>query len=98
MLMPGRHRAAGRVDVQVNVGLGVVELQEQHLGHDQVGAVVVDHALQEDDPVLEQPAVDVEDPFFAAAAFHHIRYEGHGRNLRASPAPIVSIGSRDGER
>ena len=37
-----RHRAAGRVDVQVDVGLGVVELQEQHLRHDQVGAAVVD--------------------------------------------------------
>ncbi len=57
----GGHRPAGTVDVQVNVRLRVLELQEQHLGDDQVGADVVDRALQEDNPVFEQPAVDVED-------------------------------------
>ena len=54
----------------MDVGLGILELQEQHLGDDQVGAVVIDLALQEDDAVLEQSAVDVEDALFAAAAFH----------------------------
>ena len=80
---PGRHRPAGRVDVQVDVGLGILELQVQHLGHDQVGAVVVDLAQQEDDAVLEQPAVDVEDALFAAVLFHHERNGRHGR----SPGP-----------
>ena len=78
----------------MNVGLGIIELQEQHLRHDQVGAVVVDLALQEDDPVLEQPAVDVEDAFFAAAALHHIGNERHGYNLQANPARLFIIGSR----
>jgi hypothetical protein len=68
----------------VDVRLGVVELQEQHLGHDQVGAVVVDGALQKYDAVLEQAAVDIERPFFAAGLFNHIWNERH-ENTPGSP-------------
>src|SRR5262249_6065646 len=87
---PRGDRAAGGVDVQVNVGLGVVELQEQHLRHDQVGAGVVHHPLQEDDAVLEQTAVDVEDALFPAAALDHVRYERHGTHSVPTPAPVLS--------
>jgi hypothetical protein len=37
---------------------GVLGLEEQELGHDQVGDVVLDRITQEDDAVLEEPAVD----------------------------------------
>ena len=62
----------------MNIGLGIVKLQEQHLRDDQVGAAIVNHSLQEDNAVLEQPAVNVENALFAAAAFHHIGYKSHG--------------------
>ncbi len=73
----------------MNVGFVIFELQEQHLGHDQIGAGVVDHSLQEDDAILEQAAVNIKDPLFAAAAFHHIGYQGHGKVLQAHPAAII---------
>ena len=54
---------------------------------------VVDRPLQEDDAVLEQPAVNVEDALFASAAFHHIRYQGHARPS-AGPGRSTCIGGR----
>src|SRR3546814_4457348 len=44
----GGDDAAGRVDVQADVLLGVLGLEEQHLRDDDVGDVVVDAADQED--------------------------------------------------
>jgi hypothetical protein len=61
----------------VNVILGVVELQKQHLRHDQVGAVVIDNTLHEDYAVFEQPAVYIEDTLFAASAFNDVWDHGH---------------------
>jgi hypothetical protein len=34
--------------------------QEQHLGDDHIGYVIVDRGTQEDDAVFQQPRVDVE--------------------------------------
>ena len=51
--------AAGRVDVEVDVLVGVLGLQEEHLGADQVGDGVVDRRAQEDDPLLQQARVQV---------------------------------------
>ena len=51
----------------MDVGVRVLELQVQELGDDGVGAVVVHLPEQEDDPVLEESAVDVVDPLLAAA-------------------------------
>ena len=48
--------AAGRVDVEVDVLVGVLGLEVQQLGADQVGDRVVDRRAQEDDVLLEQPA------------------------------------------
>src|SRR5712692_8119187 len=70
----------------MNVGLRIIELEEEHLGDDQVGTAVVDHALQKDDPVFQEPAVDVENALFAAASFDHVGNQGHGKFLRANPA------------
>ena len=78
----------------MNVHFRVVELQKEHLRHDQAGAAVVDHSLQEDDSVLEQAAKDIEDPLFAAAAFNYVRNQGHGISLQAKPSPGEDIGNR----
>ena len=51
--------ATRRVDVDVDVLIGVLVLEEQELRVHQVGNVVVDVGAQEDDAVLEQARVDV---------------------------------------
>ena len=63
----GRNRTAGRVDVEVDVLVGVFRLQEQHLRDHQVGRRVVHRTDQEDDPFLEQARVDVVGAFATAA-------------------------------
>ena len=55
----GRDLAAGRVDVQADVLLRVLRLEEEELGDDQVGEVVLDRVAQEDDPLAQQARVDV---------------------------------------
>ena len=55
----GVDRPPRRVDVQPDVLLGVLTGQEEQLGHDHVGHLVVDGGADEDDPVLEQAGVDV---------------------------------------
>jgi hypothetical protein len=47
--------AAGAVDVDVDVLVGVLRLEVQQLGAHQVGDRVVDRGAQEDDVLLEQP-------------------------------------------
>jgi hypothetical protein len=69
----------------VDVVLGALELEVEQLRHDDVGAVVIDLPLEEDDPVLEEPAVDVEDPLFAAALLHDVGDGGHGGVLLSQP-------------
>src|SRR5712692_8051605 len=71
----------------MNIGLMVIELEEEHLGDNQVGTVIVDHSLQKDDSVFKEPAVDVENTFFAAAPLDHVGNQGHGEVLQAAPAP-----------
>ena len=54
-----RHHAAGAVDVEHDLLVGILALQEEKLGDDDVGDVVVDLGAEEDDAVLEQAAEDV---------------------------------------
>ena len=55
-------QASRRVDVEVDVPLGVLGLEEEHLRDDQVGHLVVDLLAEEDDPLAQQLRVDVEGP------------------------------------
>ena len=65
----GGHRAAGGIDVEVNVAVRVLRVEQQHLRADRVGVLVLDFGAQEDDALLEQPLVDVVvEPGRAAAA------------------------------
>ena len=61
------HVAAGRVDVEVDRLVGVLGLEEQQLGDDQVGDLVVDRRAQEHDAFAQQPGVDVVGPLAAVA-------------------------------
>ena len=61
-----RDVATGAVDVDVDVLVGVLGLEVDQLGADQAGDLVVDRRLQEDDVLLEQPAVEVVGPLAAA--------------------------------
>src|SRR5579883_2581735 len=56
----GVHRAPGRVDVERDVLVRVLRLQVQKLRDDQVRDLVIDRSAQENNPLVEQPAVDVE--------------------------------------
>ena len=51
---PCRDRAAGRVDVQRDVALGVLRVQVEQLRDDQVGHVVVHGAPEADDALHEE--------------------------------------------
>src|SRR3546814_5619546 len=62
----------------LDVLLGVLRLEEQHLRNNHVGHVVVDAADQEDHPLLQQARVDVVRALAAAGLFDHHRHEVQG--------------------
>ena len=73
--------AAGRVDVQEDVLVGVLALEKQQLRHHQVGGGVVDRPDQEDDALSEQPAVDVVGAFAATRLLDHHGHEPQGLDV-----------------
>ena len=81
----------GRVDVEVDRLLGVLGLEEQQLGHDQVGDLVVDRRAQEDDPLAEQPRVDVVGTLAAGRGLDDGGDE-HGFLLVAHPSDAQLLG------
>src|SRR5213594_5151931 len=102
-----RHRAAGGVDVELDVLVGILGLQEEHLGDDQVGDLVLDVGREEDDPLLEEPGEDVVRPLPARGLFDHHRNQSHPAppcHLSQDPLfrilatvnvyPTASVGSR----
>ena len=58
----------------LDVGLGIFRLQEEQLGDDRVRQFIVDDRAEEDNAIFEQPAVDIEYAFFAAALFDNVGY------------------------
>jgi hypothetical protein len=57
------HHAARRVDVHVDVLLRVLGLEEEQLGGDERGHMVLHAAGDEHDPLAQQARIDVERPF-----------------------------------
>jgi hypothetical protein len=49
----------GRVDVQPDVAVRVIGGQEQQLRADRVGVAVLHDGAEEDDPLAQQPVVDL---------------------------------------
>ena len=80
----GVDRAAGAVDVDRDVLVGVLGLEVQQLGDDQVGDRVVDRRAEEDDPLVEQAAVDVELALPARGPLDHHRNQWHVPNPSGS--------------
>ena len=79
--------AAGRVDVDRDVLVGILALQVQQLGDDEVRDLVVDRRAEEDDPLVEQPRVDVELALAARGALDDHRDQRHGRHPSAPGEP-----------
>src|SRR5690606_22645109 len=73
-----RNASAGAVDVQVDVGVGILSFQKEQLGDDQVRHVVGDGPAQEDDPILEQARVDVVSPLASVGLLDDGGDEHHG--------------------
>src|SRR4051794_33426028 len=56
---PCSNRAARAVDIELDVLVGVLGLEEEHLGDRQVRYLIVNRRADEDDAVLEQARKDV---------------------------------------
>jgi len=69
----GVDRAAGAVDVERDVLVGVVGLEMEQLGDRQVGELVVDRRAEEDDPLVEEARVDVEGALAVYGLLDHHR-------------------------
>src|SRR4029453_13181736 len=90
-----RGRAAGRVDVDRDVTVGVGGLQRDQLGHDVVGRGVVDLHPEEDDPFLEELVVGVGLLHAVARALHEggqdVTAGGHLEAHVSSPNRQLSV-------
>ena len=51
--------------------LGVLRLEVEHLGDDEVGDLVVDLLAEKDDPLPQEQRIDVEGPLAAARLLDH---------------------------
>ena len=71
--MPEDTSPPGRIDVEVDVALGVVRVEEQELGDDDVRHVVVDRRAEEHDAVHQQAAEDVVGALAPARALDDVR-------------------------
>ena len=65
----GGHASTRAVDVEMDVGFFVLVGQNEKLGDDHIGDIVVNGRPKNDDPVLKQAGVNVHRPFFAAVSF-----------------------------
>lgn len=73
------HLPARRVDVEVDVLLRVLAVQEQQLGHDDVGNLIVDRGAQKDDAVAQQQRVDVKGAFASPVGLDDHGHHGASR-------------------
>ena len=54
------HHASRRVDVHENILLRVLGLEEEKLGGDEAGHMILDRTRDEDDPLAQQPRINIE--------------------------------------
>ena len=87
----GRHHATGRVEVEIDVLLGVVGLEKEQLGDDDVRDVVVDRRAEEHDAVHEQAREDVVGPLAAAGTLDDVgRVQGHRQDFASTTVDCES--------
>ena len=97
-----RDRTSRRIDIELNVFLGIFLSQKQHLGNHQIGDVVVDRRAYEDDVIAKQPGIDVVGAFAPPGLLDDHRYQHHLRiiwfhgyqacppaTLRPEPTPAL---------
>ncbi len=65
-----RDAAAGGVDVELDIGFGIVVGEKKELRDDRVGGFIGDGAAEDDNAVLEEAGVDVVGAFSSAAFFN----------------------------
>ena len=68
--------AAGRIDVERDILLGILALKMQQLGNDQVGADGVDLLAQKDDAVVEQARIDIVAALAERRLLDNVWHEG----------------------
>ncbi len=90
-----RHRAARAVDVHRNVPFRLIGLEEQKLRRDHVGDVIVDCRSQEDNPVLEEAAINVVSAFASTRLFHNHRDKSHNWPLSTMNRQVRLIRPRN---
>ena len=88
----GGYAAAGAVDVEIDVFVGVFAFEKQKLRHHQIGGVVVDFADQKDNPFFEQARVDVEGALAAAALFDNGGNQGVVADVGNHVVSLLRVG------
>ena len=76
------------VDVHMNGLLRALRLQEEQLGDDQTGQFIGDRAHHADDPLFEQPRIDIVRAFATACLLDHHGYQWEmqiRRNMQRRP-------------
>src|SRR5579859_193000 len=71
-------RTAWRIDIELDVALGIFSLQEEHLSGGQVGDMIVNRCADKDDVLFEEAGVDVVSALAAAGLFNHHGYKRCG--------------------
>src|ERR1700676_4085560 len=71
----GGDGTAWRIDIKLDIALGIFGLEEEHLCGGEVGDVIVDRRANEDDVLFEEPRVDVIGAFATAGLFDHHGYK-----------------------
>src|SRR6266545_3891726 len=80
--------AAGAIDVERDVLVGVLGLEMQQLGDRQVRELVIDRAAEEDDPLVEEARVDVERTRAVGGLLdHHRNQRAHAGSLLPGSTP-----------
>ena len=70
----GRNRAAGAVDIQMDILVRVFRFQEKKLSHNEARRYIVYFLTQENNSFFEQSGINVIGTFSAACLFDYIRY------------------------
>src|SRR5216684_1247143 len=70
--------AARRIDIELDVALGIFGLQEEHLRSGEVGDVIVDGRTDKNDVLFQQARINVVGAFAAAGLLDHHGYKRCG--------------------
>jgi hypothetical protein len=90
---PSGDFAAGRLDVQADVALGVLALEVKQLGDDQVRDLVIDRRAQEHDALVEKQRVDIP-PSLTARTRLNDRWDDRIRIHVLLPPAMLTAGTR----